>query len=163
VAVPDLEDESAYRPALERLGLVLRLRERSRRFFRPPATAARTVHVHACQQASAWERDHLAFRDYLRAHPAVTARYAPLKTHPPRTPLGRPPLPQRRLPAGNPRPRRHVTGLQRRNRVEVERRGERLVGAVLVLHAGGGELEPHRLAGAGPCSVVLPAPRVGEP
>jgi GrpB-like predicted nucleotidyltransferase (UPF0157 family) len=37
------------------------------------------VHVHVCGLGSSWERDHLLFRDYLRAHPDVCARYASLK------------------------------------------------------------------------------------
>src|SRR4051794_18956460 len=50
VAVPSLADEHAYRPALESLGLVLRTRAPDHRFFRPPATAPRAVHVHVCQR-----------------------------------------------------------------------------------------------------------------
>lgn len=34
--------------------------------------------MHACASGSSWERN-LLFRDYLRAHPAVAARYAVVK------------------------------------------------------------------------------------
>ena len=37
------------------------------------------MHVHICESGSSWERDHLLFRDYLRAHPDVCARYASVK------------------------------------------------------------------------------------
>lgn len=79
VAVPDIDDEDAYRPGLESLGLVLREREPEHRFFRPPAGEPRVVHVHVCAQASAWERAHLLFRDYLRAHPHTASAYTALK------------------------------------------------------------------------------------
>ena len=34
----------------------------------------RKVHVHLCRAGSRWERRHLAFRDWLRAHPEDAAR-----------------------------------------------------------------------------------------
>ncbi len=37
------------------------------------------MHVHVCEAGSAWERGHLLFRDYLRAHPAARDAYAELK------------------------------------------------------------------------------------
>jgi GrpB-like predicted nucleotidyltransferase (UPF0157 family)/GMP synthase-like glutamine amidotransferase len=37
------------------------------------------VHVHLCEAGSAWERRHLAFRDWLRSHPDDAAAYADLK------------------------------------------------------------------------------------
>lgn len=76
VSVGDLGDEAGYRPALESLGLPLRAREPEHRFFRAPVGARRDVHVHVCQHGGRWERDHLLFRDYLRAHPEVADRYA---------------------------------------------------------------------------------------
>jgi GrpB-like predicted nucleotidyltransferase (UPF0157 family) len=48
-------------------------------FFRPPAGQPRTVHVHVCVMGSAWEREHLAFRDELRARADVVTAYAELK------------------------------------------------------------------------------------
>lgn len=79
ISVPDIADESAYRPGLESLGLVLRQRESDHRFFRPPAGAPRLVHVHVCEKDSVWEHDVLRFRDRLRADPMLAADYATLK------------------------------------------------------------------------------------
>jgi GrpB-like predicted nucleotidyltransferase (UPF0157 family) len=80
VAVPDVTDEGTYRTPLESLGLILRAREPGHRFFRPAAGRPRVVHVHVCAQGSTWERDHLLFRDQLRARADVAAAYAELKT-----------------------------------------------------------------------------------
>ena len=38
-----------------------------------------THHVHLCETGSAQERDHLAFRDYLRGNPNVAMAYVELK------------------------------------------------------------------------------------
>lgn len=78
-SVADLEDESRYLVAVESRGLQLRAREPGHRYFRPPADRPREVHLHACAAGSDWERDHLLFRDYLRAHPKVRDAYADLK------------------------------------------------------------------------------------
>jgi GrpB-like predicted nucleotidyltransferase (UPF0157 family) len=37
------------------------------------------VHVHVCQRGSTWEREHLVFRDELRARPELVVAYAQLK------------------------------------------------------------------------------------
>jgi GrpB-like predicted nucleotidyltransferase (UPF0157 family) len=58
---------------------VLRSRDEMHRYFRPPAGQPRDVHVHVCAAGSQWERDHLLFRDYLRADPAACCRYAEAK------------------------------------------------------------------------------------
>lgn len=79
VSVVDVEAEPAYVPAIEVVGLVLRARESGHRYFRPPADQPRVVHVHVRDAGSAWEREHLLFRDYLRAHPAAAEAYAKLK------------------------------------------------------------------------------------
>jgi GrpB-like predicted nucleotidyltransferase (UPF0157 family) len=79
VSVPDVEDEDRYVAAIESLGLPLRAREPGHRYFRPPPGAARTVQVHVCSAGSSWERDHLLFRDYLRAHADARDAYAALK------------------------------------------------------------------------------------
>lgn len=39
----------------------------------------RDVHVHVCAVGSEWERGHLLFRDYLRAHPDARDAYAAAK------------------------------------------------------------------------------------
>jgi GrpB-like predicted nucleotidyltransferase (UPF0157 family) len=79
LSVADVEDEASYRPAIEGLVWPLRLREPERRFFRPPAGRPREVHVHVCTAGSRWEREHLLFRDYLRAHPERAAGYEAVK------------------------------------------------------------------------------------
>ena len=48
-------------------------------FFKKPASWPSTHHVHLCSAGSEQERTHLAFRDYLRAHPDVAAEYSALK------------------------------------------------------------------------------------
>ena len=68
VSVADLADEPAYVTPVESVGLVLRSRDTLHRYFRPPAERPRVVHVHVCQIGSAWEHDHLLFRDHLRTH-----------------------------------------------------------------------------------------------
>lgn len=79
LAVPDIIAEASYDTGLRSLGLVLRQREAEHRFYRPPAGEPRVVHVHVCQRGSSWERDHLAFRDRLRADPTLAGAYASLK------------------------------------------------------------------------------------
>lgn len=79
VSVPDVDDEDSYRRAIESLGWELTGREPHHRFFRPPADRPRTVHVHVCGSGSDWERDHLLFVGYLRAHPERAAEYSHLK------------------------------------------------------------------------------------
>jgi putative glutamine amidotransferase len=48
-------------------------------FFSRDDDAGRAVNLHVCQAGSEWEANHLAFRDWLRAHPADAADYAALK------------------------------------------------------------------------------------
>ena len=79
VSVPDLADEHAYRTAIESIGVVLRAREPGHRFFRTPPETERRLHVHVCESGGDWERRHLLFRDYLRAHPERAAEYERLK------------------------------------------------------------------------------------
>jgi GrpB-like predicted nucleotidyltransferase (UPF0157 family) len=79
VSVADLADEDAYVPALEQLGLRLRSRDELHRYFRPPASRPRDVHVHVCESGSAWEAEHLLFRDYLRRDREARDAYARVK------------------------------------------------------------------------------------
>jgi GrpB-like predicted nucleotidyltransferase (UPF0157 family) len=81
VSVPDVDDESAFAPALEGLGLQLRYRHHGLgwRYFRPRPGLPRDVQVHVCTAGSTWERRHLLFRDYLRAHPDAAHAYADVK------------------------------------------------------------------------------------
>ena len=48
-------------------------------FFHRPAAWPHTHHVHLVAAGSAEEAKTLAFRDYLRTHPAIAAEYAALK------------------------------------------------------------------------------------
>ena len=48
-------------------------------FFQKPAEWPSTHHIHLCVHGAEQERRHLAFRDYLRSHPAVAAEYLDLK------------------------------------------------------------------------------------
>lgn len=79
ISVPELEDEAMYEGQLASVGLALRTRDSLHRFFCPPPTSPRTVHLHVCQTGSNWEREHLLFRDYLRTHPEVRQGYRTLK------------------------------------------------------------------------------------
>ena len=79
VSVPDVADEAPYLQELGSLGLYLRIREPGHRYLRPPPGEPRAVHVHVCEAGSRWEREHLLFRDYLRAESAVRDAYTALK------------------------------------------------------------------------------------
>ncbi len=47
--------------------------------YQKPAEWPSTHHVHLCAVGAEQERQHLAFRDYLRSHPAVAVEYMELK------------------------------------------------------------------------------------
>ncbi|GGF31651.1 hypothetical protein GCM10010922_03420 [Microbacterium sorbitolivorans] len=79
IQVPDLLDEDAYVPALERMGMILRARGSDFRFLRPPAGNERNVHIHVCEAGSVWAGEHLAFRDALRGDAALAGEYERLK------------------------------------------------------------------------------------
>lgn len=79
VSVPEVEDEAAFRAAIEAQGFALRWTEPDHRYFRPPPGLPDLWHMHVCTIGSEWERRHLLFRDYLRAQPAVAAEYGALK------------------------------------------------------------------------------------
>lgn len=79
VTVRELEREELYVGPLELLGLQLRSRDAEHRYFRPFPDRPREVHVHVCAAGTEWEREHVLFRDYLRAHPQVRDEYAALK------------------------------------------------------------------------------------
>lgn len=79
VSVTSMEDEDRYVPPCEAAGLQLRFRDYEHRYFQPPPGRPRDVHVHVCQQGSGWERQHLLFRDYLRASASARQAYAAAK------------------------------------------------------------------------------------
>ena len=55
------------------------LKRRLAPLFRPPSGQPRVVQIHVCDAGGTWERDHIVFRDHLRAHPEVAAAYGRLK------------------------------------------------------------------------------------
>jgi GrpB-like predicted nucleotidyltransferase (UPF0157 family) len=79
VSVEDITSEAAYVPRLESVGLQLRSRDALHRYLRPFPDQPREVHVHVCPSGSDWERDHLLFRDYLRADASARDAYARTK------------------------------------------------------------------------------------
>ena len=79
VSVSDLENEPAYVPAIESLGVQLRSRETGHLYFRPFAGRPRDVHIHVCPTGSQWERRHLLFVAYLNADASARLRYAEAK------------------------------------------------------------------------------------
>jgi GrpB-like predicted nucleotidyltransferase (UPF0157 family) len=79
VSVAELAAEERYVPQLDRLGLRLASRDDLHRYFRPPADQPRLVHVHVCADGGEWQREHLLFRDYLRAHADARDAYARTK------------------------------------------------------------------------------------
>jgi GrpB-like predicted nucleotidyltransferase (UPF0157 family) len=79
ISVPDVEQEDAFRAAIEAQGFGMRWVEPGHRYFRPPPPLPREYQVHVCTIGSDWERHHLLFRDYLRADPETAAAYEALK------------------------------------------------------------------------------------
>jgi GrpB-like predicted nucleotidyltransferase (UPF0157 family) len=80
VSVAEFEPLAAYRLPLEQLGFVYRAGnpERTKRYFREPPGRPRT-HVQVRRAGSFSEQWALLFRDYLRAHPQVSAEYEAVK------------------------------------------------------------------------------------
>jgi len=79
ISVPDLDDEASFVPQIEAAGVALRSREVGHRYFRPAGDRPREVQIHVCPADSDWERVHLLYRDYLRAHPQAATAYAEMK------------------------------------------------------------------------------------
>lgn len=80
--VADLAAVDARSEQMQRLGYEVmgEFGIEGRRYFRrDDASGRRTHQVHAFAEGSAHIRRHLAFRDYLRAHPATALEYAELK------------------------------------------------------------------------------------
>jgi GrpB-like predicted nucleotidyltransferase (UPF0157 family) len=75
ISVASVADEATYRDALEGLGWVLWVREPGHCMFRDPPGSPATAHLHVCDAGSPWERRHLLFRDFLRAHPVHADSY----------------------------------------------------------------------------------------
>ena len=82
VSVPDLADLGRYMHPLARVGyrhVPLGDIDLVYPFFQKPPNGPSTHHVHLCVVGSEHERRHLVFRDYLRDHPSVCAKYVELK------------------------------------------------------------------------------------
>jgi GrpB-like predicted nucleotidyltransferase (UPF0157 family) len=79
VSVVDVEDEASYVPAIESAEVALRSRELGHRYFRPVDDRPRDIQIHVCETGGSWEREHLLFRDFLRADAATRDAYARLK------------------------------------------------------------------------------------
>ena len=82
--VGDLEVLDEHKAAMERLGYEVMGEfgiPGGRYFRKDDLTGKRTHQVHAFQAASPGAERHLAFRDYLIAHPEIAQRYSELKQH----------------------------------------------------------------------------------
>ncbi len=83
LGAPDLAAVEARIPALERLGYEyvpeLERVHPERRFFALPVSKPRTHHLHAVVRGERFWRDHLRFRDRLRAEPQLARAYERLK------------------------------------------------------------------------------------
>jgi putative glutamine amidotransferase len=82
VSVRSISPVAAYRDPLLQLGYrhVLDPWNDDHEFFSlEDRRGNRSVNVHVCTNGSRWERGHLAFRDWLRTHPADAASYGRLK------------------------------------------------------------------------------------
>lgn len=82
ISVATLQPMSAYAEALARAGYthVAHEDDAFAPFFHRPADWPHTHHVHVVEAGSTEERKTLAFRDYLRSHPAAAGEYAALKS-----------------------------------------------------------------------------------
>lgn len=78
--VPKIDEVDAYTEAMQKLGYEAlgAYGIEGRRFFRKGGDE-RTHHVHVFEVDSPEALRHLAFRDYLRAHPDVASAYGELK------------------------------------------------------------------------------------
>ena len=81
LSLRSLAPREAYVPALNALGYrcVLDPISPDHEFASRDVDGARSFHLHLTTPGSDWERRHLAFRDWLRAHPEDADAYAALK------------------------------------------------------------------------------------
>jgi GrpB-like predicted nucleotidyltransferase (UPF0157 family) len=80
-SVAAIEPTERYARPLEELGYLFARDPDSPDFhlFGKPVERPRTFHLHVCAAGSDHELRHLAVRDYLRAHPGESVRYAKVK------------------------------------------------------------------------------------
>jgi putative glutamine amidotransferase len=81
VSVATMVPRDAYVDPLRALGYDWALDpiDDEHEYFSLNAEGDRAFHVHVCAAGSEWERRHLAFRDWLRSHPADARAYEALK------------------------------------------------------------------------------------
>jgi putative glutamine amidotransferase len=81
VSLTTLIPRAAYVEAFERLGYrhAIDPWRDDHEYFSCDLDGSRKFHIHVCPAGSDWERRHLVFRDWLRAHPEDSAAYADLK------------------------------------------------------------------------------------
>ena len=81
ISVATVQPVDPYRTVLEHLGYRFKFDPEfpDYPFFGKPPVPPRAYHIHVCTAGGDEERRHLAFRDYLRAHPDVAAEYAAFK------------------------------------------------------------------------------------
>jgi GrpB-like predicted nucleotidyltransferase (UPF0157 family) len=82
VSVRDLGVVGAFRHGLASIGYIhidLGEFDLVYPFFQKPAEWPTSHHLHLCAAGGEQERKHLAFRDFLRAHPLVAGQYLALK------------------------------------------------------------------------------------
>lgn len=82
VSVASLTPLAPHAAALGRLGyahVALGEFDKVYPYFVKPAEWPSTHHVHLCEAGGEQEARHIAFRDYLRRHPAVCEQYVQLK------------------------------------------------------------------------------------
>lgn len=83
VGLADFAQADALVPSVQSLGYEyvskFEVEMPFRRYFRKDKATVRTHQIHMVALDSEFWRRHLAFRDYLKAHPSIAAEYAALK------------------------------------------------------------------------------------
>jgi putative glutamine amidotransferase len=81
VSVASLRPRAPIVEAIEALGYTWAIDpvETDHEYFSRDHAGDRDVQIHVCEAGGVWERRHLAFRDWLRAHPDDARAYADLK------------------------------------------------------------------------------------
>ncbi|MCA0987135.1 GrpB family protein [Guptibacillus algicola] len=81
VGVHHLDEVDSMKEPLERAGYeyIHKPELEDRRFFRKGGWGNGKTHVHVCEYGGSQWKEKLAFRDYLRAHPALAKEYEELK------------------------------------------------------------------------------------
>ncbi len=84
IGLKGLADTPLFVPPLEKIGFVYKPENEvdfpERRYLHKKKPGQLIVHLHMVEPNTEFFKRHLAFRDYLRAHPESAAEYAALKT-----------------------------------------------------------------------------------